>query len=1209
MLPKKLSAEASLLLTGLVALGIGYPEDARGLSANLTENFILDSGMAFGAGTGAGDHTAWFPNGITVTSNSTSPSPQGGTYLQVSGTSNASQGCWQDITDQLTIFKTKVVAKTTFQYGFYLRNTGAASAAYSVRLRVRFNGAGSSAGNIQEFTLGTHTVPNGAGWQECTGTYECNWSADSEYATGIRWATVYISQTANQKWEFDDFQMKESSHVESALAPTADAVVLPGSGGNTVTLNAARSKDPDGSITAWEWNFGEGGGWVAGVESQSHTYAAPGLYTAQLRVTDDDGRQATTSVPVAVPFVPRPAGYDGFPLVAGIVVGAGSDSSAALRTRLNEWWVAKGNPSISATLPGCEYTENATITLVSGNATDMNGRLLYPDGSPRHPIMSSPGGATSTIVSEFKDLSTVRRVKDFFREGGGWVGICAGTDLMTKGWAMNGSSFLGSGGRRTFQYALDYAPFACHFWSSSARGVGGVNVFLNDGLDTRVGNTYALPADHYMMDVSRWDADGSSYRTLGRNGNPRYRDRQQFSTSAYIRRDLSDGKFTTAQGVEYLSYYDPESTLNEAGYNQNYHANVTGIALTGGGGTGAFAQATVSAGVVTAITVLRGGSGYTSAPSVVISGGGGTGATATATIGGGAVTGITVNTGGTGYSALAHQIPIERHWGAFSYRDPKNPIAGRMTGSFYHPEATENYGGWVNSTTSYSAGALVQKGQGWHEYLYRSFDYSFNAFLATPIRLKGILQNGVAQVMNSADTKVGDSQYHYYAVRFPAGLTTATVKVSGMSDNCDLYVKANDWPLRGSFDYKSESAGVADDSVTLVEPDPASTYYVAVRGNHTTLNGASYSITSTENPGGTVFFSDDFNRNLAADALLSSSVSPVWSDDTPANANKFKIRSSDLMSDPIGSPVPANTIYCKTATGSYCDVRSLFSSAIPAAQPIYYGFTICVFDAPSTEYQIVRLTSAANTRARFGFFDNGGSSLTFTVATHSLTAGAQSTGYAKGVPYRVIIRHVADGATPDKMWVGPPGSMDFTTHLAATATDTSANTIDGIYLRYPYSASYWIDNLIVADNWETVAAEPSTTVTPAEWQQAFFFPNELADTAVSGDAADPDGDGVPNLVEFALGREPKTPEAPITGATTEIGQDAFLSLTFTRRVDLGLVTITPQACTNLTSWDAEAAPVLHSNIDHGDGTQTVIYRDTVPVDSSSRRFLRIKVTR
>ena len=73
--------------------------------------------------------------------------------------------------------------------------------------------------------------------------------------------------------------------------------------------------------------------------------------------------------------------------------------------------------------------------------------------------------------------------------------------------------------------------------------------------------------------------------------------------------------------------------------------------LSGGGGTGATATATVSGRSLTALTVTYGGSDYTAAPTVSLSGGGGTGATATATISGGVVTGFTVASGGSNYTS------------------------------------------------------------------------------------------------------------------------------------------------------------------------------------------------------------------------------------------------------------------------------------------------------------------------------------------------------------------------------------------------------------------------------------------------------------------------------------------------------------------------------------------------------------------------------
>jgi len=77
-------------------------------------------------------------------------------------------------------------------------------------------------------------------------------------------------------------------------------------------------------------------------------------------------------------------------------------------------------------------------------------------------------------------------------------------------------------------------------------------------------------------------------------------------------------------------------------------------------GSGATFSVTVaeSSGVyeVTAVTVLSGGSGYSSAPVVQFVGGNGNGATATATVSSGAVTAITVTAGGNNYTVAPYVI-------------------------------------------------------------------------------------------------------------------------------------------------------------------------------------------------------------------------------------------------------------------------------------------------------------------------------------------------------------------------------------------------------------------------------------------------------------------------------------------------------------------------------------------------------------------------
>ena len=82
-----------------------------------------------------------------------------------------------------------------------------------------------------------------------------------------------------------------------AAAPVSGVVPL------TVSFSGNGSSDPDGTIAAYEWNFGDGSASAAGATA-SHTYATAGKYTATLKLTDNSGLSATQSVAInATPVV------------------------------------------------------------------------------------------------------------------------------------------------------------------------------------------------------------------------------------------------------------------------------------------------------------------------------------------------------------------------------------------------------------------------------------------------------------------------------------------------------------------------------------------------------------------------------------------------------------------------------------------------------------------------------------------------------------------------------------------------------------------------------------------------------------------------------------------------------------------------------------------------------------------------------------------
>jgi hypothetical protein len=86
---------------------------------------------------------------------------------------------------------------------------------------------------------------------------------------------------------------------------------------------------------------------------------------------------------------------------------------------------------------------------------------------------------------------------------------------------------------------------------------------------------------------------------------------------------------------------------------------------------GATATATISAGAVTAVTLVYGGTGYLTAPTITFVGGGGTNASVTAIVANGAVTGFTGLSGGSGY-ATAPSVVFSAPTGAL----PSPLVAG-----------------------------------------------------------------------------------------------------------------------------------------------------------------------------------------------------------------------------------------------------------------------------------------------------------------------------------------------------------------------------------------------------------------------------------------------------------------------------------------------------------------------------------------------------
>jgi len=88
----------------------------------------------------------------------------------------------------------------------------------------------------------------------------------------------------------------------------------------------------------------------------------------------------------------------------------------------------------------------------------------------------------------------------------------------------------------------------------------------------------------------------------------------------------------------------------------------------------------------------------------------------------------------------------------------------------------------------------------------------------------------------------------------------------------------------------------------------------------------------------------------------------------------------------------------------------------------------------------------------------------------------------------------------------------------------------------------------------------------ADWQLQNFSDSQIANSAIGAPTADPDGDGVPNLIEFAAGGNPLSSDATnaaVQGALSSANQFAFQ---FRERNSLGDVARQFQSSSDLLNW-------------------------------------------
>ena len=242
--------------------------------------------------------------------------------------------------------------------------TASAGGPYSgtVNQQVAFDGTGSSDpdGSVVSYA-----------WRFGDGNSGTGPTPTHSYAAGGAF-TVTLTVTDNDNLTGTSTTTANITDGSGVQPPVANAGgPYAGNTGIGIQMDGSGSADPDGTITAYDWDLGDGS--RASVARPVHAYAAAGLYTVTLVVTDNAGQQGTASTTADVTDVPNraPVADPGGPYSAepGTPVSFdGSGSSDADGSVASYAWdfgdgnVGSGSAPTHAYAAAGTYTVTLTVT-------------------------------------------------------------------------------------------------------------------------------------------------------------------------------------------------------------------------------------------------------------------------------------------------------------------------------------------------------------------------------------------------------------------------------------------------------------------------------------------------------------------------------------------------------------------------------------------------------------------------------------------------------------------------------------------------------------------------------------------------------------------------------------------------------------------------------------------------------------------------------
>jgi autotransporter-associated beta strand protein len=387
---------------------------------------------------------------------------------------------------------------------------------------------------------------------------------------------------------------------------------------------------------------------------------------------------------------------------------------------------------------------------------------------------------------------------------------------------------------------------------------------------------------------------------------------------------------------------------------------------------------------------------------------------------------------------------------------------------------------------------------------------------------------------------------------------------------------------------------VNDDAETINLTVPAGTTYSL--GTETTAstsitNAPVAALTTASAPaeGGTTSGSGTF---------YTGTTQPITA--TPASGWQFVNWTGTGITDSSNASTTVSIDAAKTVTANFVRITHALTVAaspveggsVTGAGTYNEGSTQPITATPASGWQFVNWTGT-------GITDSSNASTTVSIdAAKTVTANFVRITHAL-----TVTASPAEGGSTTGAGTYNQGSTQPITATPASGWQLVNWTGTGITAPNSASTTVSIDAAkTITANFTQINPDANDNGILDEWEESHFG---NANQGSNNPGADEEGDGLSNLLEYALDTHPLQPNAsPLIHDIEPVGADHHLRLTVPKNPAATNLTYTVEVCGDLESGSWSSAQTV---IEENSATLLRV-RDTVDADTANRRFIRLKVS-